>query len=648
MFKWKLRSKFLIPTIILLIVGMGTVALVSYTKSKSGIRSQTLGQINHMVDSTVDVMNSWLEDRKRDALIWSEQQVFTGMLDGTSDLSTANAQMKKLMQTYNVYENLGVFKPSGDMVASGILEHIGKINVAQRDYFQAAMKGDMYVSPVMQSKGTGNPVFVIALPVKLNGQIAGVYTAIVDMTQFSNAFIAPLKIGQSGVSFAFKSDGLYVSHPDPSYILKKNAEETAFGKTMLKEKNGIIEYKVDDVDKIAIYKTHPTLGLTIAVTADEAETFSAVTAIGRINLLVTVVALFIACIVVIFIAGTIVKPINQAVSGLKDIAEGEGDLTMRLNVASNDEVGEMAHWLNTFIEKLQTIIRQIAGNSEMVGQSSTQLSQISLQLLKGAEDTSQRSTNVAAAAEEMSVNLNNVAAAMEESSTNANMVASAAEEMSSTINDIAGNVERARSIASEAVGKATNASSTMGELSKAAEKIGKVTETITEISEQTNLLALNATIEAARAGEAGKGFAVVANEIKELAKQTAEATLDIKKLIDDVQGTSHTTAAGIGEISDVISGINDIVSVIATAVEEQSAATQEIASNIGQASQGIQEVNENVSQSSTVATDISQDIGEVSSSAQKISENSNRVQATAEELLKNSRELNEIVGNFKI
>ena len=368
-----------------------------------------------------------------------------------------------------------------------------------------------------------------------------------------------------------------------------------------------------------------------------------------ISMLVIAGIIFVGIIsLALFIAFGLIKALKQMIFNFRDIAEGEGDLTKRIIVKSKDEIGELAKWFNIFIEKLQGIIKQIATNSNGVGSSSEELSTISGELLAGAEDTSQRSTNVATAAEEMSANLNNVAAAMEESATNANMVATAAEEMSSTINEIAENAEKARGVSSQAVVQANDASDKMQQLGKAADKIGKVTETITEISEQTNLLALNATIEAARAGEAGKGFAVVANEIKELAKQTAEATLDIKNLIDDVQNTSKSTEEGILQISEVITGVNDIVSTIATAVEEQTAATQEIANNIAQASQGIQEVNENVNQSSAVATGISQDIAEVSGAAQAISNSSNDVRRSAQDLLARSQELNEIVGSFKV
>ncbi len=368
-----------------------------------------------------------------------------------------------------------------------------------------------------------------------------------------------------------------------------------------------------------------------------------------INMLLIAGVIFLAIIALnIVIVVGITSGLNQLITSLRDVTEGDGDLTKRIDIRSQDELGELATLFNSFLAQLQGIIRQIAESSSSVRNRSTGLSDISQELLAGAEDTSQRSTNVANSSEEMSANLNNVAAAMEESSTNTNMVAAAAEEMSATINEIAENAERGRSVSGEAVEQATNASAKMTELGEAADKIGKVTETITEISEQTNLLALNATIEAARAGEAGKGFAVVANEIKELAKQTAEATLDIKTLIDDVQGTTKTTRAEITQISSVIGGVNNIVATIATAVEEQTAATREIANNISQASEGIQEVNENVNQSSAVATRITQDITEVSSSAQRISKSSNDVKESAEALLARSNELNGIVGSFKI
>ncbi|MDY6974394.1 MAG: methyl-accepting chemotaxis protein, partial [Thermodesulfobacteriota bacterium] len=368
------------------------------------------------------------------------------------------------------------------------------------------------------------------------------------------------------------------------------------------------------------------------------------------KLIITIIAIALAAGVAvgILLAGVISKPIQRMVAMLKDIAEGEGDLTRRLEAKSKDEIGELAKWFNIFMEKLQGIMKNISGNAETLSTSSQDLSRLSSQMSDGTQNVSGRSDTVAGAAEEMSSNMNSVAAAMEQASTNVNLVATTTEEMTSTVNEIAQNSEKARSIVGEAVSKAQVASASVGELGNAAQDIGKVTETITEISEQTNLLALNATIEAARAGEAGKGFAVVANEIKELARQTAEATQEIRGKIEGIQGSTAGTVKEIEGISKVINDVNDIVSTIATAVEEQSVTTGEIAGNISQAAQGMQEVTENVTQSSTVAEEIAKDIVEVNQETNEMSNSSSQVNLSAEELNKLADQLKETVGRFRV
>ncbi|MCJ8499554.1 HAMP domain-containing methyl-accepting chemotaxis protein [Desulfatitalea alkaliphila] len=349
-----------------------------------------------------------------------------------------------------------------------------------------------------------------------------------------------------------------------------------------------------------------------------------------------------------FIGRMVTRPVNAMVEGLQDIAQGEGDLTKRLDSSAKDELGHLAYWFNAFMDKLQSLIKEMAQNATTLHNSANTLAELSAHMSASAEDVSGKSDTVASAVEEMSTNIGNVAAAMEQSSTNTNVVASSAEEMSSTINEIAQNAEKARTISDQAVSTTRESSAQMGALGQAAMDVGKVVETITDISEQVNLLALNATIEAARAGEAGKGFAVVANEIKELAKQTANATQEIKGKIANIQESTNGAVTGIDEISGVIKTINDIVGTIAAAVEEQSTATQEIAGNIAQISTGIQEVNENVGQSSTVASQISQEILAVNQASSEMASGSGQVKNSAEDLLGISQKLTAVVNSFKV
>ena len=360
------------------------------------------------------------------------------------------------------------------------------------------------------------------------------------------------------------------------------------------------------------------------------------------------VSIGIGLLISTLIVRSITKPINQVVDTLKDIAEGDGDLTARIEITTKDELAELGKAFNLFVEKVQAMIKKISANAETLGGSATSLTSISDQLSSGADQTSVKSNTAVTTAEDMNMNMTSVSAAMEQASTNINMVATAAEEMTSTIGEIAKNSEQASSITNQAVSQAKSASERVAQLGKAARDIGKVTETITEISEQTNLLALNATIEAARAGEAGKGFAVVANEIKELAKQTAQATQEIKGKIGGIQDTTTGTVTEIEEISKVINSVNEIVTTIASAVEEQETTTKEIAENVSQASQGIQEVNENVAQSSASAATIVKDISEVNQSAGEMSGSSTQVNTSAVELNELADQLKGMVNKFKV
>ena len=365
-------------------------------------------------------------------------------------------------------------------------------------------------------------------------------------------------------------------------------------------------------------------------------------------LAVTGIGIVVGILLSFFLGRGITRPLNEAVDGLKDIAEGEGDLTIRLHAESKDEVGELARWFNVFLEKLQTIIKDIAENTDIVNNSSTELSAISQQMSSGAEEASSKTDSVASATEEMSSNMSSIAATMEQASTNVEMVAASAEQMAATINEIAQNSEKARSITGGAVTLAKSSSDRVEGLGQAAQEISKVTSTITEISEQTNLLALNATIEAARAGEAGKGFAVVANEIKELAKQTAEATDEIRNRIQGIQDSISGTITDIEQVPKVINDVDEIVSTIATAVEEQSTTTREIATNVAQASQGIQEVTENVTQSSNVTGEIAGEVSEVNRATGEMANSSSQINMSANELSKVADQLKSMVGQFKV
>ncbi len=367
---------------------------------------------------------------------------------------------------------------------------------------------------------------------------------------------------------------------------------------------------------------------------------------GNVIYVGTSVAILLGVVMTLMLTRLISLPIVKGTVFAETLAQG--DFRQRLDIQQRDEAGQLALSMNRIADKTGSVIRAITEGMETLSSSSTELSSIAEQVVSGAEETSGRAETVATAAEEMSTNMNTVAAAIEQAATNVSIVASASEEMTGAVSEIAQNTSRASVITKSAVGDVHSASIKVDELGKAADEIGKVTEAITDISDQTNLLALNATIEAARAGDAGKGFAVVANEIKELAKQTAEATGEIKSRIEGIQGSTRSTVTQITQISTVINEIDTIVGTIATAVEEQTATTGEIASNMQQATQGLVEVAENVAQSSAVSGEIAADIAGVNQSAQEMTSAGGHVRESVRELSHLAEKLRGMSTKFKV
>ncbi len=301
------------------------------------------------------------------------------------------------------------------------------------------------------------------------------------------------------------------------------------------------------------------------------------------------------------------------------LAVSQGDLSKQISAENAGELQALTASVNLMIANVTASIKQIAEVATTVASASEELTVVSREMNENAEQTAEQATAASASAEQVSQN--------------AITVATAVEQMNISIQEIAKNAAQGAKVATDAVKTANSTNETITKLGQSSVEIGKVIKVITSIAQQTNLLALNATIEAARAGDAGRGFAVVAGEVKELAKQTAKATEDISQKIEAIQTDTHSAVQAITEISDVINQINDIQSAIASAVEEQTATTNEI--------------SRNVSEAAKATADIAKSIGIVAINAQNTTTGASNTSAAASELSHMAVDLQKIVSKFK-
>jgi methyl-accepting chemotaxis protein len=330
-------------------------------------------------------------------------------------------------------------------------------------------------------------------------------------------------------------------------------------------------------------------------------------------------SLFLSLAVAIRVTLSVTRGLDSFSRKFMAMAE-QNDLTARVDQERKDEIGQLGRCLNQFVEKVHDILQQIALTAERVAAASETSAATSQRISANSEETSAQANTVSQAAQQVSQNLQGVS--------------TGAEQMTSTIQSIASNAHEAATIAGKAVQTAQAANTTIGKLGASSAEIGEVIKVITSIAQQTKLLALNATIEAARAGEAGKGFAVVANEVKELARQTAKATEDISHKVVAIQNDTNGAVEAIGTISTVIHQINDISGTIATAVEEQSATTNEMTRNVADAAKG--------------SEDITQNISGVAAAAQGTSTSAQESQKAANDLAEMATQLRFLVEQFRI
>lgn len=698
----KIRSRLILGTLIMAVILMSSSALIVAVI----VGKQTREGINTNLYKTIDIIKEELLTKKHAVIDECKRLVsssdmgseikFLHDFPGKEAISTtrstfvsnterlfqsASANRFSSMATYDTDGNLITFimaqqngkyfagfhilEKTGSMFAGGELARDEKLsdeklldNAQQPDI---AFKIDIPATYLSSEKAiftVNNKTLSIKVMIPLTGNLFNPETQQVEPApmgiliaycDISSEFSKKMK-KITGLDINIYLNGKYVDGTLKSYNSYEIKEPFQNGNDIAAQNVYIDEFRL--LDKKYFHALLPIFNEQILTGTIAAIQSGSLISINIKHILIQLGIVNITCIFIImpfiyFFSLQLSNPLKEVVNRLKDIAEGEGDLTMRFAQRGNDEIGELAHWFNVFIEKLQGIIRQIASNSDCLNQSSQNMATLSEQMSENSSDMVNHLNATTVSVQGVNQSFISVALAMKESHSNLDMIMTASENMAVNINHVADKTKNTSDISNDAVQKVGGISNRIKELDNAAQEIGKVTDIINKISDQTNLLALNATIEAARAGEAGKGFTVVAGEIKELAKQTALATDNIKEQIEGIQRSTERTGKDLENIVFVINTVNEEIVSITSDIIEHSKATQEVNENVIKASQGISEVDQNITQNSDMMAQISETISNLDLLANNISNRSTNITNGTKALFNLSEELYGLVRKFK-
>ncbi len=552
-----LRSKFLVPAIIAVVLGTCVLTMVSYYKSSVAIQESCQEQLSLILKSTQNNIDSSVEYFKLMITDWKADKLLVAAAQCSLEDQTAKeacVRLTAITKVFSFIERINLFNKQGLVNSGTDPATVGKLNVADRTYFKEGISGKLNVAEIVIGKTTGKPVTMISAPVKDGDRIVGVLTAVLYMESFGKNYIESVKIGKQGYAFMYGPDGLMLSHPDTSLNYKFNLNESDYGRKMLASKKGILFYKDKDVERVTVYGPLNDLGATVAVTADVDEILAPIKSVRYINVIVSLMIVLLIGAVIYIVSSLVAGSIGKRVIGLKSAAD-------------------------------------------LVGSGSKQLASVSGLLAEGASEQ-------AASIEETSSSLEEMSSMTKHNASNANQ----ANQL------MAGTKEKV----SQAGRSMSDLTACMGEISRASEETSKIIKTIDEIAFQTNLLALNAAVEAARAGEAGAGFAVVADEVRNLAMRAAEAAKNTAGLIDGTVGKIAQGADLVDKTGKEFNEVADSVAKSGGLIGEISAACLEQAQGIEQISRAVSEMDKVVQQNSANAEELATTAEEMSSQSHQM------------------------------
>ncbi|MCF5546291.1 HAMP domain-containing protein [Pseudomonas salomonii] len=624
----RFSHKILLAASLIVIAAFALFTLYNDYLQRNAIRDDLDNYLHEMGDVTASNIQTWLtgrialvENAAQNIAINPEPAVVAGLLEQKSLTSS-------FMATY-VGDSKGAFTIRPDTkMPDGFDPRV-------RPWYKGAQSsnGSTLTEPYIDA-ATGQLIISVATPSAKAGQSIGVVGGDLSLQTLVDN-IGALNFGGMGYAFLVSADGKVLVHPDKNLVMKTLAD--MYPKNTPKISGDFSEVEANGKDNIVTFtpiKGLPSVNWYLGISVDKDKSFAMLSKFRTSAVIATIIAVVIIIALLGMLIRVLLQPLHVMTRAMQDIAEGEGDLTRRLNIQNHDEFGTLGNAFNRFVERIHTSIREVSSATEQVNEVALRVVSASNSSMVNSDEQANRTNSVAAA-------INELGAAAQEIARNAAQASHQASDARHLAEDGQQVVERNIKAMNQLSEMISASSSNIEALNSKTVNIGQILEVITSISQQTNLLALNAAIEAARAGEAGRGFAVVADEVRNLAHRTQESAQQVQKMIEELQVGARDS---VSTMSESQRHSLESVEIANLAGERLNSVTQ----RIGEIDGMNQSVATATEEQTSVVESINMDITEINTLNQEGVENLQSTLRACTDLEQQAARLKQLVGSFRI
>ncbi len=624
----KFSHKILLAAALVVISAFLAFTLFNYFWQQRSLARQVESQLHEVGGLAADSIQNWLGGR-----VLLVENLAQGLADDDSEMAVDSAFDRNVLKsTFNMIYLAGadgrfLIRPDQDMPTG--------YDARERAWYKSVeSRGDSVVTEPYVNAATGETIMAVAAPVIRQGELRGAIGAGMPIDTLVQ-IIGGIDLDGKGLAYLVNSQGKVLVHPDPALIGRSLAELYPQGAPQIGRKLQSVQAASGErLETFVPVAGLPGADWYVGLSLDRELAYAALADFSKAALLAMLACLALILLALGLLLRSLLKPLKRMSAAMNDIAAGEGDLTQRLQQRSRDELGELAHAFNRFVERMQGAITQVAGGSNTVDGIARQVVGFTEANMRQSEDLVQRSDSVAAAIEELG-------AATQEIAGNAARVSTRSASAREQAEDGQRGLEDGREALGELAARIDQARSSLDSLNERTEAIGRILEVIHAIAGQTNLLALNAAIEAARAGEAGRGFAVVADEVRQLAHRSQNSAREIQDMIEGLQqGARESVQAMLASHQHGERSVHMI--------DQACARIAAVLGGLGEIDDMNQSVAAATEQQRAVVESIGQEVHEMARLNQQARSNQSDSLGACGELDRQSGELNRLVGSFRV